>query len=602
MNNHFQPIQRLQNAADQGKSGHLQIIANQVTWNLYFVEGMLQDATHSLQSLDTIHHYLLRNNQTAIAKLIPTLAKNVPPNHPVIPGICKQLREQNYLTDDEMFMVSTDLIKDALESYLWLRDGQYHWYDYAQNQSSYRTTIKGDHLLAISTLLDTLMMRMKAWKLLSYVITSPYQRLVCPNPSLIQQKIPSGNLNPTALEKLVKVMEGKTLRKISLFLKQDEIKVAQLLLPYFQNNILELQPPQPPLDQLPFISSLTPIPQINHPQVTLTSSIESHEHPLPQTQKQKPYKIVCIDDSPTILDMIKAYLSGEQFEVFTIDNPTQSLPCLFECKPDLILLDFSMPGINGNKLCRIIKGSSCFKNTPIIMISGNQKMLTPENMTAAAATDCLAKPFKKEMLLRMINKHLNENTNINQAPATTITKNNASSMGIFPSKINNKNISTTPTFEDNVTNLPNRQGFKKDLSVLLKKAQNKHFSFTLIFLKMDNFEAIKKLLGETVTNEILKDITKRLQASIRATDILAKWNSNEFVILFKNMSNIYIVEKIAERIVDTVKQTPLIFEYQLALEISKAIKLYPQDKQEIELLLTKSPLTVESMRSQKTVI
>ena len=66
--------------------------------------------------------------------------------------------------------------------------------------------------------------------------------------------------------------------------------------------------------------------------------------------------------------MIKAYLEEAEYEVITIDNPTQSLTYLFKHKPDLVLIDFSMPGINGNKLCRIIKTSPLFKNTPLIRV------------------------------------------------------------------------------------------------------------------------------------------------------------------------------------------------------------------------------------------
>ncbi len=439
-------------------------------------------------------------------------------------------------------------------------------------------------------------MRMKAWKILSYVITSPYQRLVCPDPSLIKQKVPSGNLNPTALAKLVKVMEGKTLREISLFLKQDELKVAQLLLPYFQNNILELEPPQPPLDKLPLISTLTPTSQLNKEKRRLKSSVQSHHHHSPLTKQQKTFKIVCIDDSPTILDMIKAYLSGDQFEVFTVAQPTQSLTCLFECKPHLILMDFSMPGINGNKLCRIIKGSPLFKKTPIIMISGNEKMLTPENMKAAGATDCLAKPFTKEMLLTMINKYLETNTKINQSPDKTLTKTDASSMISSQSKIESQNITPINTYQDPLTNLPNQQGFKQDLSVALQKAKNSKSPLTVMFLKMDNFEAVQNAVGETIADKILKDITKRLKASIRSTDVLARWNTHEFVILFKKMGNLNIAEKISERLVDTVKQTPLLFEHQLALEVAQTIKVYPQNQQEIEAFLKESTLNVESIK------
>ncbi len=132
---------------------------------------------------------------------------------------------------------------------------------------------------------------MKTWRILSPTITSPHQRLVCPNPSLIDQKVPSGTLNPSTLGRLVKVMEGKTLRQVSLFLKQDELKVAQLLLPYVKNKILELQPPQPPFDQLPLISPVTQTSQNSQQKVTLQPSLQS-PHPSPQKKEQKIHKIV----------------------------------------------------------------------------------------------------------------------------------------------------------------------------------------------------------------------------------------------------------------------------------------------------------------------
>ncbi|MDJ0510964.1 MAG: diguanylate cyclase [Crocosphaera sp.] len=595
MNNNFQPIQLLQNVADQGKTGHLTITANEVTWNFYFVEGMLQDASHSLQSLDTIQHYLLRHNKGSIAKFIPKLANNIHSSNLIIPDIFKRLKDKNYLTADEIFMLSTDLIKDAVESYLWLRDGEYNWHNNNDNQSSNQTNFKGDHLLAISTLLETFVIRMKAWKILSHVITSPYQRLFCPNPYLIQQKVPSGNINPTALGKLVKVMEGKTLREISLFLKQDELKVGQLLLPYFENNILKLQPPQTPLDKLPLISRLTKRSQLKKQQVTEKPYINHYLKP--QTTQQKTYKIVCIDDSPTILDMIKAYLSSDQFEVITVAQPTQSLPCLFEFKPDLILIDFSMPGINGNKLCRIIKGSSFFKNIPIIMISGNEKMLTPENMETAGATDYLAKPFTKEVLLQMINKYLPINIHINQPSPKKITTNNKSlSMRIPSSNTNPQNIASNSTIQDHVTSLPSQKIFKKALFAAVQEAKNSQSSFSIIFVKMNDIEAIKNTVGQKIADNLLKDISKRLKASIRATDVLARWDNDKFVILFQKMGTTNIMKTISQRMVDTAKQTPLIFEHQLALEITQTTKIYPQDQEDIELLLKESRLNLESIR------
>lgn len=577
MNNSFQPIQILQDAAAKCKSGHLQITANQVTWDLYFTGGMLENATHSLQSLATMQHYLLRNNQESIAKIVPNVAKNVPPRQPLLPSILKQLGQKNHLTADEVLSLKTDLIEDALESYLWLREGEYHWRD-DQPLSSHHTTIKGDDCFIISNLLDNLIIRMKAWQKLSAVISSPYQRLFCANPALIQQKVPSGNLNPTALEKLVKLMQGKTLRQISLFLKQDELKVAQLLFPYLQSNILQLKSPQPTLEKLPCIPPLKPTNTLNKNQ---NNPQPRNNYQPTQSQQKKTYKIVCIDDSPTILDMIKAYLEEAEYEVITIDNPTQSLTCLFKHKPDLVLIDFSMPGINGNKLCRIIKTSPLFKNTPLIMISGNSKMLTPENMKEAGAIDYLAKPFRKEQLHNIVNKYLSNNSKVNQR----LTKGKNDTQSSFKpvekpnikqsEDLDKKPITITRNEQDidPITGLANRQCLEQYLSGITKNTENTKSSFSLIFIKINNLIDIQDTLGETERDNTLRNVTKQMHSLVRANDVVGRWGDNEFVIVFNNIEHPKILAHISQRILNTIKQSPLLVENQLNLKLSHTVKI-----------------------------
>jgi twitching motility two-component system response regulator PilG len=107
-----------------------------------------------------------------------------------------------------------------------------------------------------------------------------------------------------------------------------------------------------------------------------------------------------------MLDTIKAYLGTEKYEILTIENPMKAISHLFESKPDLILMDISMPGINGNRLCQILKSSSVFQHVPIIFVSGNTKILTQATIQAAGATDYLAKPFSPESLRIITEKYL----------------------------------------------------------------------------------------------------------------------------------------------------------------------------------------------------
>lgn len=122
--------------------------------------------------------------------------------------------------------------------------------------------------------------------------------------------------------------------------------------------------------------------------------------------KSKVYKIVSIDDSPAMLDVIRNYLGTEKYEVCTLENAMLSLGPIFDMKPDLILMDFSMPKINGNKLCRILRKSHLLAKTPIIMVSGSLKMNDQQKLQDSGITDYLAKPFTRENLLNIVEKYL----------------------------------------------------------------------------------------------------------------------------------------------------------------------------------------------------
>ena len=121
----------------------------------------------------------------------------------------------------------------------------------------------------------------------------------------------------------------------------------------------------------------------------------------------KTWKIICIDDSPTILSEIQRFLNGSKFEITAIDDPVKAVSQIFAIDPDLILLDITMPRINGYKLCSLLRSSGRCDDLPIIMVTGNTGLIDKARAKIAGATDYFPKPFTKEGLTQIIQKHLN---------------------------------------------------------------------------------------------------------------------------------------------------------------------------------------------------
>ena len=77
-------------------------------------------------------------------------------------------------------------------------------------------------------------------------------------------------------------------------------------------------------------------------------------------------KILIVDDDNNIAELISLYLTKECFETLIVNDGENALTAFFRFKPDLILLDLMLPGIDGYQVCREIRREN---NTPIIMLS-----------------------------------------------------------------------------------------------------------------------------------------------------------------------------------------------------------------------------------------
>lgn len=125
-----------------------------------------------------------------------------------------------------------------------------------------------------------------------------------------------------------------------------------------------------------------------------------------QEEDIKTYTIVCIDDSKAVVNAIKMYLDDNIFSVIGINDPLKALMQVIRSKPDLILLDITMPTLDGYELCTLLRKHSALKETPIIMVTGKKGIINRVKARMVKASDYITKPFGKKDLLKVIFKYL----------------------------------------------------------------------------------------------------------------------------------------------------------------------------------------------------
>ncbi len=119
-------------------------------------------------------------------------------------------------------------------------------------------------------------------------------------------------------------------------------------------------------------------------------------------------KILIVDDDPDIRDVLKLTLSEENYEILEAGDGEAALKTIHENQPDLILLDYKIPKIDGREVCRRIKKDILLRHLPIIMVTGKGDINDKVGGIDAGADDYVVKPFEpKELLarIRMILRH-----------------------------------------------------------------------------------------------------------------------------------------------------------------------------------------------------
>ena len=113
--------------------------------------------------------------------------------------------------------------------------------------------------------------------------------------------------------------------------------------------------------------------------------------------------ILIVEDDPAIEALVSLGLRYEHYHVIATDNGLKGLQLFEEQKPDLIILDWLLPGMDGIKLCRIIRSQS---DVPIIMITARDSIHDRVNGLEIGADDYLVKPFHIDELIARVHARL----------------------------------------------------------------------------------------------------------------------------------------------------------------------------------------------------
>lgn len=136
--------------------------------------------------------------------------------------------------------------------------------------------------------------------------------------------------------------------------------------------------------------------------------LREHKMPIPPEVQAAPIRILLVDDEPGITKLIAKALAEAhpEYEVLEAHDGFRAGTILATCKPDVIILDLRMPGMDGFEVCSLIKSQETTRHAEVLAITAHP---TPENtkkILDCGARVCLAKPIDMEKLLQEVEASL----------------------------------------------------------------------------------------------------------------------------------------------------------------------------------------------------
>jgi twitching motility two-component system response regulator PilG len=118
--------------------------------------------------------------------------------------------------------------------------------------------------------------------------------------------------------------------------------------------------------------------------------------------------ILAVDDSTVMQEMVKRAL-GSEYRVLVADNAVDALALIYHEQIAVLLLDVSMPGVDGLELCRTVRSLPQFHALPIIMLTARDGVFDKVQGRLAGATEYLTKPFDSEQLRQVVRNFFTPN-------------------------------------------------------------------------------------------------------------------------------------------------------------------------------------------------
>ncbi len=236
---------------------------------------------------------------------------------------------------------------------------------------------------------------------------------------------------------------------------------------------------------------------------------------LPRTEDAA--HILMIDDDPVALVQVRGLLAGEGLDVEVLGDPTELWARLDRHPPDLIVLDWLMPGVSGDEMCRILRADPHWADVPILVLTASIDPVTVAAAFAAGADDFVTKPVLGPELAARIRNRL-ERAGLVRRLAD----------------------------RDPLTGLRGRRTAHRELDALLRTATDDGQPVAVAIVEIDELRETIRSHGYEFGDRICSQVADLLLRHFPGSELVSSWATGRYLVAMPGLRRSDGVQRVAE--------------------------------------------------------
>jgi len=240
--------------------------------------------------------------------------------------------------------------------------------------------------------------------------------------------------------------------------------------------------------------------------------------------------VLLIDDTESLHPLVSTHLKRDGLEVVGARNGMEGIDLAKRVRPDVILLDVSMPDMDGFEVCELLSVQPETSNIPVMFLTASDDAADRVRGLSIGASDYIAKPFNGEELRARVRVSLRYKALLD--------------------------MESRRAMRDGLTGLWNRKYLDQRLASESAASIRYSRPLSCVMFDLDHFKLLNDSFGHSVGDRAIQQFADILQASCRKEDIACRYGGEEFALLCPNVTATGAMV-VAERIRRSMESRPI---------------------------------------------